>query len=77
MSIFYKPGVEGQIKTTHLPSGDMAVSGPSSGELEQIMFDACRWSGRRAPDYGGWIVPRSAVGRVLSSLASQCTQIAR
>ena len=72
MSIFTKAGVVGQIKTTHLPSGDMAVSGPSSGPLEQIMYDVCHWSGRRNPDYGGWIVPRNAVNGVLSAFGQRC-----
>ena len=76
MSILIQPGVEGQIKTTNLPSGDMAVNGPSSGPLEQLMFEVCRWSGHRNPAYGGWIIPRNAAQRVLSALDQHCTKIA-
>lgn len=77
MSIYTKPGVVGQIKTTTLPSGDMAVSGPSGGPLEQIIFNVCRFEGRRSPEYGGWIVPHAKAGRVAAALAHQCVVIAR
>ncbi|GKT25098.1 hypothetical protein [Acidovorax sp. SUPP3334] len=76
MSIYVVPGVQGQIKTTTLPSGDMSVAGPASGPLEQIMLDVCRWTGQRNPDYGGWIVPRAAIGRVNAALSSRCSKIA-
>ena len=55
---------------------DMAVNGPSSGPLEQLMFEVCRWSGHRNPAYGGWIIPRNAAQRVLSALDQHCTKIA-
>lgn len=76
MSIFVVSGMSGQIKTTALQSGDMAVSGPSTGPLEQIMFDVCRWRGTRNAAYGGWIIPRASVGQVLRSLSDRCTKIA-
>lgn len=76
MSIFVITGVSGQIKTTALQSGDMAVAGPSTGPLEQIMFDICRWRGTRNADYGGWIIPRASVGQVLRALCERCTKIA-
>lgn len=76
MSIFAVPGVMGQIKTTHLPSGDMAVSGPTSGPLEQVMYEVCHWSGRRNPQYGGWIIPHGSTSKVLYALKSRCTTIA-
>lgn len=76
MSIFVVSGLDGQIKTTALPSSDMSVSGPASGPLEQIMYEACRWSGRRNPGYGGWIIPKASVGRVLRALSDRCTMLA-
>lgn len=76
MSIFVVDGEIGQIKTTVLPSGDLAVAGPSSGRLSQILFEVCRWHGRRDPEYGGWIVPRSWAGTALSALNRQCRKIA-
>lgn len=76
MSIFAVPGITGQIKTTHLPSGDMAVSGPGSGPLEQIMYEACHWSGRRNAKYGGWIIPHKSASKVVYALKIRCTTIA-
>lgn len=76
MSIFVVSGMDGQIKTTKLPSGDMSVSGPASGPLEQIMFDICRWDGRRNPSYGGWIIPSEYVSRAYAKLLNRCTKIA-
>lgn len=76
MSIFVVDGEIGQIKTTVLPSGDLAVSGPATGRLSQILFNVCRWHGRRAPEYGGWIVPRARAGTALSALETQCKKIA-
>jgi len=76
MSIFVLDGEVGQIKTTVLPSGDLAVSGPSTGSLSQILFDVCRWHGRHNPEYGGWIVPKAWSRTTLSALRSQCRQIA-
>lgn len=75
MSIFVVPGVSGEIKTTTLPSGDMAVFSPSVGVLERLTFDVCRWSGKQDKDYG-WIVPRAHAGRVLIALKSRCNMIA-
>lgn len=75
MSIFVVSGLDGQIKTTKLPSGDMAVSCSSSGPLEQIMFDICRWDGRRNPSYGGWIIPSEYSSRAYAKLMSRCTKI--
>lgn len=76
MSIYVVPGIEGQIRTTTLPSGDMSVAGPSSGPLEQVVFDMCRWVGVKNPSYGGWIIPRSSVGRVIAALNNQGRKIA-
>lgn len=76
MSIYVVAGMEGQIKTTTLPSGDMAVTGPVSGPLEKIIFDVCRWTGQRNPNYGGWIIPRTSIGRVMTALNSCCNKIA-
>lgn len=76
MSIFVVSGLDGQIKTTALPSGDMSVSGPASGPLEQIMYDACRWSGKRNPSHGGWIIPKASVDRVRRALSDRCTMLA-
>jgi len=76
MSIYVKHGVQGQIQTTHLPSGDMAVAGPTTGPLEQVMFDVCRWDGRRNPSYGGWIIPSSKIGKVRRMLEHLCQRIA-
>lgn len=75
MSIYVKEGVQGQICTTVLPSGDMAVSGPASGPLERIVFNLCRWDGRRNPKYGGWIVPAAKVGSVRVALNHQRKKI--
>lgn len=75
MSIYVKRGVNGQIKTTHLPSGDMAVSGPLSGPLEQIMFNACCRKGRRNPSHGGWIIPRASATGVSLTLGELCEKI--
>lgn len=76
MSIFVVTGIDGQIRTSYLPSGDLAVSGPSVGTLEQIMFDICRWKGRKNPNYGGWIIPSASAGSVLARLSERCTKIA-
>ena len=57
-------GTEGKIRTVWLPSGDLAVSGPSSGPLEQIMFDICRWDGVRNTKHGdGLFLAPLLVGR--------------
>ena len=77
MSIYTKPGVAGQIKTTTLPSGDMAVSAPVGGLLEQIIFNLCKFDGRRSTEFGGWIVPRSKAGKVAAALAHQCVVTAK
>lgn len=76
MSIYVQPGVLGQIKTTSLPSGDLAVACPSSGPLEQLVFNICRWDGRRNQDYGGWIIPSSKAAKVRYALEQQCTKVA-
>lgn len=76
MSIFVVSGMDGQIKTTKLPSGDMSVSCSSSVSLEQIMFDICHWDGRRNPSYGGWIIPSEYASRVYANLLNRCTKIA-
>jgi hypothetical protein len=75
MSIFIVNGMDGQIRTTQLPSGDMAVAGPGSGPLEQIIFDICRWDGRRNPAYGGWIIPREYASRAYNKLLDRCIRI--
>lgn len=75
MSIYRLNGVHGEIVTTALPSGDMAVSSPSNGPLEQIVFDVCRWDGKRNPSYEGWIVPHSKVGKIKAQQAEKCTLI--
>jgi hypothetical protein len=77
VSIFALDGVTGQIKTSLLPSGDMAVACPTSGPLEQVVFDACRYSGRRNPDYGGWIVPSSKKNAVHASIEARCRLISK
>lgn len=61
MSIFTQPDFPGQIKTSGLPSGDMAVTAPSTGPLEQLMFAVCRERAYRNLQ-GGWIVKRQHVG---------------
>ena len=76
MSIYRIDGIEGQIITTTLPSGDVAIACPNSGPLEQIVFDLCRWSGRRNANYGGWIVPMSKAGYVKLRLAEHCKLVA-
>lgn len=76
MGLFSVAGVAGQIRTTWLPSGDLAVAGPTAGALEQLMFEVCRWSGRRNADYGGWIIPSAAAERVMRGLRSRCTKTA-
>lgn len=76
MSIYVKDGVQGQIRTTVMPSGDMAISGPTSGPLEQVVFNICRRDGRRNTSYGGWIVPAAKVGSVRAALNHQCKKIA-
>lgn len=75
MSIYVKDGVQGQIRTTSLPSGDMAVSSPTSGPLEQIVFNLCRWSGRKNISHGGWIVPAAKAGIVRAALNQHCKKI--
>lgn len=78
MSILVRSGVSGQIKTWALPSGDLSVSGPIAGPLEQIMFDVCGRSGTRSKDGGatkGWIVPARARGAVMAGLESRCIKI--
>lgn len=78
MSIFVKSGVSGQIKTWPLPNGDLSVSGPFTGPLEQIMFDVCGRSGVRSNDGGaikGWIVPARARDAVMAGLESRCIKI--
>lgn len=77
MSIYKLQGEKGEIMTTALPSGDMAVSSPRAGPLEQIVFDICRWDGHRAPTYGGWIIPMNKVGAVKAKLAEKCTLVAK
>lgn len=76
MSIFVVSGMDGQIKTTKLPSGNMSVSCSSSGALEQIMFDICHWDGRRNQSYGGWISLSEYASRVYAKLLNHCTKIA-
>lgn len=76
MSIYVQTGVTGQIKTTSLPSGDMAVACPPAGPLEQLVFNICRWDCRRNQDYGGWIVPSSKAAQVRRALEQQCTKVA-
>lgn len=78
MSIFVKSGVSGQIKTWSLPSGDLSVSGPIAGPLEQIMFEVCGRSGVRSNASGGsksWIVPARARDTVIAALESRCSKI--
>lgn len=75
MSIYKINGDHGQVTTTMLPSGDLAVSCPSSGPLEQLVFSACRWHGRRAPNYGGWIVPSEHRWKVTKDLDRACIKI--
>lgn len=76
MSIYRMPDVLGEIVTTQLPSGDMAVRMPNSGPLEQLVFAICRHKGYRNSSYGGWIVPSSAIGGVRAALAARCTKVA-
>lgn len=76
MSIFVASGMDGQIKTTKLPSGDMSVSCSTSGALEQIMFNICHWDRRRNPNYGGWIIPSQHASRAYTKLLNRCTKIA-
>ena len=71
MSIYTKPGVAGQIKTTTLPSGDMAVSAPVGGLLEQIIFNLCKFDGRRSTEYGEWKVHSAKDGKVAAGLVHQ------
>jgi hypothetical protein len=76
MSIFCKDGVGGEIRTTTLPSGDVAVSCPTDGPLNQIVFNICRWDGRNNPAYGGWIVPKARAWKVRRDLEAQCRKLA-
>ena len=78
MSIFVKSGINGQIKTWPLPSGDLSVTGPASGPLEQIMFEVCGRSGVRsnASDASkGWTIPARARDTVIAALESRCIKI--
>jgi hypothetical protein len=78
MSIFVKSGINGQIKTWPLPSGDLSVTGPASGPLEQIMFEACGRSGIRSNAGGtskGWIIPSRTRSAVIAALKSRCIKI--
>ena len=78
MSIFVKSGESGKIETWSLPSGDLSVSGPVAGALEQIMFELCGSSGvRSTPGHGkkGWIVPAREKATVLAGLECRCTKI--
>jgi hypothetical protein len=75
VSIFVVVGIEGQIVTTALPSGDMAVNSPASGPLNQLVFNICRYVAQRNQSYGGWIVPASKVGSVRLALSSKCRKI--
>jgi hypothetical protein len=78
MSIFVKSGESGKIETWCLPSGDLSVSGPVSGALEQIMFEVCGSSGvRSTPGHGkkGWIVPARLKAAVQEALECRCTKI--
>ncbi|QPF75000.1 hypothetical protein G8A07_20165 [Roseateles sp. DAIF2] len=75
MGIYIKPGVPGQIRTAHLASGDMTIIGPASGALEQVVFDVCRWDGKRNPVYGGWTIPAAKVDKVRIALESQCQEL--
>ena len=76
MAIYVLVGEVGTIATTHLPSGDLQVSGPRVGQLEQVMFDICRWKGQTNNSYGGrWIIPKASAEAVEAALANRCTKI--
>jgi len=75
MSIFQQPDVPGQIKTSALPSGDMAVTAPSAGPLEQLMFKVCRDRGYRNPQ-GGWIVKSQHVNAARDAFRLACITVA-
>lgn len=75
MSIFKQNGVDGQITTSILPSGDMAVTAPFSGPLEELMFAVCRNRGYRNPQ-GGWIVKSTHVAAARAVFASACITVA-
>lgn len=78
MSIFVKSGISGQIKTWARPSGDLSVTGPASGPLEQIMFEVCGRSGVRSNAGGaskGWTIPSRERDAVMAALESRCIKI--
>lgn len=77
MSIFMKEGEQGSIETWILPSGDLSVSGPASGPLEQIMFEACARHGTRfnpGNNRKGWTIPSSPKTIVISVLERHLTK---
>jgi hypothetical protein len=76
MSIFVLDGVLGEIRTSTLPSGDVAVSCPDSGPLRQIANSVCQWDGYEAPTYGGWIVRKGKSWKLHKSLEERCRKIA-
>jgi len=78
MSIFVTSGVSGQIKTWRLPSGDLSVTGPLSGPLEQIMFEVCGRTGAKSNgNVGckGWIVPARSAEATVAALEKRCIKI--
>lgn len=76
MSIFKLDCVKGTIATGRLPSGDMTVSGPTQGPLEQVIFDVCRrFKGQKNASYGGWIIPHKDAATVEDALAVRCIKI--
>lgn len=77
MSIYRIKGIKGEIVTTNLPSGDLAVSSPQTGPLEQLVFNICRWDGRRAPTYGGWLIPMDKSVEIQNKLAEKCIVVAK
>lgn len=74
MGIFKQHGVDGQITTTSLPSGDMAITAPCAGPLEELMFAVCRDRGYRDP-YGGWIVKSIHVTAAKAAFESSCITV--
>lgn len=77
MAIYSLPGRKDQIVTTELPSGDVRVTRPWRGPLEQIAFMACKEhgdpSGRDGRD---WIVRADKARAFHASLALQCVVVA-